>query len=60
MQKLRSKHKVMAGVCTSLCRTNIDDLLMPEWIDRLIEMGVLYTWFTSTARWDRTRTRPCA
>jgi len=36
---------VFTGVCTSVCRTNIDDLLKPEWIDRLIEMGVLYTWF---------------
>jgi MoaA/NifB/PqqE/SkfB family radical SAM enzyme len=36
---------VFTGVCTSLCRTNIDDLLREEWIDRLIEMGVLYTWF---------------
>ncbi|AWM42276.1 radical SAM protein [Gemmata obscuriglobus] len=33
------------GVCTSLARTNIDDLLREEWIDRLVEMGVLYTWF---------------
>ena len=38
-------HKLFTGVCTSLCRTNIDDLLTDEWIDRLIEMGVLYTWF---------------
>lgn len=36
---------VFCGVCTSLARTNIDDLLREEWIDRLIEMGVLYTWF---------------
>ena len=36
---------VFTGVCTSLCRTNIDDLLREVWIDRLIEMGVLYTWF---------------
>lgn len=36
---------VFTGVCTSVCRTNIDDLLREEWIDRLIEMGVLYTWF---------------
>jgi len=36
---------VFTGVCTSLCRTNIDDLLREEWIDRLVEMGVLYTWF---------------
>jgi MoaA/NifB/PqqE/SkfB family radical SAM enzyme len=38
-------HKLFTGVCTSLCRTNIDDLLTDEWVDRLIEMGVLYTWF---------------
>jgi MoaA/NifB/PqqE/SkfB family radical SAM enzyme len=36
---------VFTGVCTSLCRTNIDDLLREEWIDRLIDMGVMYTWF---------------
>lgn len=36
---------VMTGVCTSLAKTNIDHLLTEEWIDRLIEMGVLYTWF---------------
>ena len=39
------RHKVMTGVCTSLSRTNIDDLLTEKWVDRLIEMGVLYTWF---------------
>jgi MoaA/NifB/PqqE/SkfB family radical SAM enzyme len=39
------KHKVFTGVCTSLCQTNIDDLLTEEWVDRLIEMGVMYTWF---------------
>ena len=38
-------HKVMTGVCTSVCRTNIDDLVCDAWVDRLIEMGVLYTWF---------------
>lgn len=38
-------NKVMTGVCTSLCQTNIDDLLKESWVDRLIEMGVLYTWF---------------
>jgi MoaA/NifB/PqqE/SkfB family radical SAM enzyme len=36
---------VFTGVCTSLARTNIDDLLREEWIDRLIELGVMYTWF---------------
>jgi MoaA/NifB/PqqE/SkfB family radical SAM enzyme len=39
------KHKVFTGVCTSLCQTNIDDLLTEKWVDRLIEMGVMYTWF---------------
>jgi MoaA/NifB/PqqE/SkfB family radical SAM enzyme len=38
-------NKVLTGVCTSLCRTNIDDLLTDKWVDRLIEMGVMYTWF---------------
>jgi MoaA/NifB/PqqE/SkfB family radical SAM enzyme len=39
------KHKVFTGVCTSLCQTNINDLLTEKWIDALIEMGVMYTWF---------------
>ena len=39
------KHKVLTGVCTSLCQTNIDDLLTDEWVDRLIEMGVMYMWY---------------
>lgn len=39
------EHRVFTGVCTSLCQTNIDDLLTERWVDRLIELGVLYTWF---------------
>ena len=38
-------NKLLTGVCTSLCRTNIDDLLTEKWVDRLIEMGVVYTWY---------------
>ena len=38
-------NKVMTGVCTSLCQTNFEELLREEWVDRLIEMGVLYTWY---------------
>ena len=38
-------NRVMTGVCTSLCKSNIDDLLTEAWVDRLIEMGVMYTWF---------------
>lgn len=39
------RNHVMTGVCTSLAKSNIDDLLTEQWVDRLIEMGVLYTWF---------------
>ncbi len=38
------KNKLFTGVCTSLCQTNIE-LLSEKWLDRLIEMGVMYTWF---------------
>jgi len=37
-------NKVMTGVCTSLCQSNYD-LLSEQWIDRLIKMGVMYTWY---------------
>ena len=37
--------KLFTGVCTSVCKTNIDDLVTAKWVDRLIEMGVFYTWF---------------
>ncbi len=39
------KHKVLTGVCTSVCKTNIDDLVTNAWVDRLIEMGVFYMWY---------------
>jgi MoaA/NifB/PqqE/SkfB family radical SAM enzyme len=39
------RNKVLTGVCTSLCQSNIDDLLNEAWVDRLIELGVMYTWF---------------
>lgn len=38
-------NKVLTGVCTSVCKSNIDDLVSEKWVDRLIEMGVFYTWF---------------
>ena len=38
-------NKVMTGVCTSLCQTNYQDLLTEKWVDRLIDMGVMYTWY---------------
>jgi MoaA/NifB/PqqE/SkfB family radical SAM enzyme len=37
-------NKVFTGVCTSVCQTNLD-LVNERWIDRLIDMGVMYTWF---------------
>ncbi len=39
------KNKLITGVCTSVCRTNIDDLVREEWADRLIDMGVMYMWY---------------
>lgn len=39
------RNKVVTGVCTSVCRTNIDDLVNEAWADRLIEMGVMYMWY---------------
>jgi MoaA/NifB/PqqE/SkfB family radical SAM enzyme len=38
-------NRLFTGVCTSVCRTNIDDLVNEAWVDRLIQMGVMYTWF---------------
>jgi MoaA/NifB/PqqE/SkfB family radical SAM enzyme len=37
--------KLLTGVATSLCQTNIDDLLNTQWLQRLIDMGVHYTWY---------------
>jgi MoaA/NifB/PqqE/SkfB family radical SAM enzyme len=39
------RHKLLVGVCTSVCRSNLDDLVSDRWVDRLIEMGVMYCWF---------------
>ena len=39
------KNNLLTGVCTSVCKTNIDDLLTEAWLDRLIDMGVMYAWF---------------
>src|SRR5580704_15127297 len=38
-------NKLLTGVCTSLCQTNIDDLLTEAWVDRLISMRVMYCWW---------------
>jgi MoaA/NifB/PqqE/SkfB family radical SAM enzyme len=39
------RNRVFTGVCTSVCQTNIEDLVNEAWLDRLIDMGVLYAWF---------------
>ncbi|MCI0681429.1 MAG: radical SAM protein [Gemmataceae bacterium] len=46
MQGIRAclDNKVFTGVCTSVCQTNLD-LVNEQWLDRLIDMGVMYTWF---------------
>jgi MoaA/NifB/PqqE/SkfB family radical SAM enzyme len=39
------RNKLLVGVCTSVCQTNIDDLVSNRWVDALIARGVMYTWF---------------
>jgi MoaA/NifB/PqqE/SkfB family radical SAM enzyme len=39
------RHKLLVGVCTSVCQSNLDDLVRDAWVDRLIEMGVMYCWY---------------
>lgn len=39
------RNKLLVGVCTSVCKTNIDDLVNNAWVDRLIDMGVMYCWY---------------
>lgn len=37
--------KLLTGVSTSLCANNFEEMLNEEWLDRLIDMGVMYCWF---------------
>ena len=39
------RNGLITGVATSVCQTNIDDLVREKWIDELITMGVHYCWF---------------
>ena len=39
------RHGLITGVATSVCQSNIDDLVREPWIDELIAMGVHYCWF---------------
>ena len=38
-------NKILTGVATSLCATNIDDLLTESWLRTLIKRGVHYAWY---------------
>ena len=39
------ENKLLTGVATSLCRSNIDDLLREDWLKTLIKRGVHYAWY---------------
>lgn len=39
------RHKLLIGVATSVCQTNIDTLVNEAWLRRLVEMGAHYAWF---------------
>ncbi len=39
------REKLLTGVATSLCQSNIDELLTEGWLRRLIKRGVHYTWY---------------
>ncbi len=39
------RHKLLIGVATSVCQTNIDDLVTEQWLRRLIGLGAHYVWF---------------
>jgi MoaA/NifB/PqqE/SkfB family radical SAM enzyme len=36
---------LLTGVATSVCQTNIDELLTESWLDELIARGVHYAWY---------------
>ena len=39
------KARLITGVATSVCRSNLEDLVNESWLRRLIDMGVMYAWF---------------
>ncbi len=39
------RNRLLTGVATSVCQTNFDDLVNDRWVDRLIELGVMYVWY---------------
>jgi hypothetical protein len=41
------RERLLTGVATSLCQTNIDELLTEAWLQELIDRGVHYAWYHS-------------
>jgi MoaA/NifB/PqqE/SkfB family radical SAM enzyme len=39
------KERILTGVATSVCQTNINDLCTEEWLRELIRFGAHYVWF---------------
>jgi MoaA/NifB/PqqE/SkfB family radical SAM enzyme len=39
------RNRLLIGVATSVCQSNIDDLVNEQWLRRLIGMGVHYAWY---------------
>src|SRR5258708_14296316 len=39
------RNRLITGVATSVCQSNIDELVQESWLRRLIQMGVHYAWF---------------
>ena len=39
------KNRLLTGVATSVCQTNIDELLSQQWLQELIDRGVHYVWY---------------
>jgi MoaA/NifB/PqqE/SkfB family radical SAM enzyme len=39
------RHRLLIGIATSVCQSNIDTLVTEAWLRRLVEMGVHYVWF---------------
>ncbi len=40
-----TNNKLITGVCASICKTNIDELVSDEYIERLIKNKVSYVWY---------------
>jgi len=39
------RNRLIVGVATSVCQSNITELVSEQWLRRLIDMGVHYAWF---------------